>query len=63
MSLEHGDGVALRTIITWLHGVGCRRDALLVVRSDFMHPPQFRAEPLFLQHIIVPSLPTAVFLS
>ena len=39
------DGVALRIIITWLHGVGCRGDALLVVRSDFMHPPQFAQNP------------------
>lgn len=45
MSLEHGDGVAIRTIMTWLHGVGCRRDALLVVRSDFMHPPQLAQNP------------------
>ena len=37
--------MALRTIITWLHGVGCGRDAHLVVRSDFMHPPQFAQDP------------------
>lgn len=36
---------ALRTIIVWLHGVGCRRDALLLVRSDFMHPPQLAQNP------------------